>query len=69
MHVGCVGISHESAAAFGDDFRFYRAITGDGDVNDPDDVAAVLTEVTRAMPADAAVRTTSFGGFPTGGQG
>ena len=51
--------AHESAAAFGDDIRFYRAITGT-DVNDPDDVAAVLTEVTRAMPADAAVRTTSF---------
>ena len=59
MHVGCVGISHESAVAFGDDIRFYRAITGT-DVNDPDDVAAVLTEVTRAMPADVAVRTTSF---------
>ena len=27
MHVGCVGISHESAAAFGDDIRFYRAVT------------------------------------------
>ena len=59
MHVGCVGISHESAAAFGDDIRFYRAITGT-DVNDPDDVATVLDEVTRGMPADAAARTTSF---------
>ena len=59
MHVGCVGISHESAAVFGDDIRFYRAVTGT-DVNDPDDVATVLDEVTRGMPADAAVRTTSF---------
>ncbi len=59
MHVGCVGISHESAAVFGDDIRFYRAVTGT-DVNDPDDVATVLDEVTRGMPADAAARTTSF---------
>jgi HD-GYP domain-containing protein (c-di-GMP phosphodiesterase class II)/DNA-binding CsgD family transcriptional regulator len=40
-HLGCVGISHEAAAMFGDDIGFYRAITR----TDPSDPEAVLTAV------------------------
>jgi HD-GYP domain-containing protein (c-di-GMP phosphodiesterase class II) len=60
MHVGCVGVAHESAAAFGDDLALNRAVART-DVGDPDDVMVTfLPELTRGMPEDVAARATSF---------
>jgi HD-GYP domain-containing protein (c-di-GMP phosphodiesterase class II) len=60
MHVGCVGVAHESTAAFGDDIALNRAVART-DVGDPDDIVATfLPELTRGMSADRAAAATSF---------
>jgi HD-GYP domain-containing protein (c-di-GMP phosphodiesterase class II)/DNA-binding CsgD family transcriptional regulator len=60
MHVGCVGVAHESAVAFGDDIALNRAVARTN-VADPDDVIhTFLPELTRGMPPDVAARATSF---------
>jgi HD-GYP domain-containing protein (c-di-GMP phosphodiesterase class II)/DNA-binding CsgD family transcriptional regulator len=60
MHVGCVGVAHESAAAFGDDIALNRAVARTN-LGDPGDlVATFLPELTRGMPSDVAARATSF---------
>ena len=52
MHVGCVGVAHESAAAFGDDIALNRAVSSTN-LADPEDIAAtLLPELTRGMPPD-----------------
>ncbi|MDX6555831.1 MAG: hypothetical protein QOD86_2026 [Miltoncostaeaceae bacterium] len=51
MHVGCVALSHESAAAIGDEYAVGRA-SSLANVADPEDVAATLMpELTRGMSA------------------
>ena len=60
MHVGCVGVAHEAAAAFGDDLALNRAVARTN-LGDPDDVVATfLPELTRGMPSDVAARATSL---------
>lgn len=60
MHVGCVGVAHEAAAAFGDDLALNRAVarTNLGDPNDL--VTTLLPELTRGMRSDTATRATAF---------
>ncbi len=51
MHVGCVAVAHESAAAFGDDIALNRAVARTN-LADPDDIAATFVpELTRGMAA------------------
>ena len=59
MHVGCVAVAHESAAAFGDDIALNRAVarTNMGDRNA---AALLLPELTRGMAPDAAARAAAF---------
>ncbi len=60
MHVGCVALSHESAAAIGDEFAVGRA-SSLANVADPADVAATLMpELTRGMSAPARGRITAW---------
>lgn len=60
MHVGCVGVAHEAAAAFGDDLALNRAVARTN-LADPDDlVATLLPELTRGMSGGAAARARAF---------
>ena len=60
MHIGCVGVAHESAGAFGDDIALNRAVARTNFAR-PDEVAATLIpELTRGMPSDMATRATAF---------
>jgi HD-GYP domain-containing protein (c-di-GMP phosphodiesterase class II) len=60
MHVGCVSVAHESAAAFGDDLALNRAVARTN-FADPGDVAATLVpELTRGMPSEVARRAAAF---------
>ena len=60
MHVGCVAVAHESAAAFGDDIALNRAVARTN-VADRSDVAATfLPELTRDLAPDVAARATAF---------
>ncbi|MEY2478820.1 MAG: hypothetical protein QOG87_4135 [Actinomycetota bacterium] len=55
MHIGCLGVAHESMLAFGDDLALNRAVARTN-MADPQELADVLLpEMTRGMaPADAA---------------
>ncbi|MGH9222877.1 MAG: HD domain-containing phosphohydrolase [Acidimicrobiales bacterium] len=56
MHVGCVGVAHEAAVAFGDDIGLARAISRTN-LGDPADVAATLIPaITRGLSAGARAR-------------
>lgn len=60
MHVGCVGVAHEAAAAFGDDLALNRAVAHTN-LGDPDDlVLTLLPELTRGMPPELAKRAATF---------
>lgn len=60
MHIGCVAVAHESAAAFGDDIALNRAVARTN-LADPDDVAVTLVpEMTRGMPPEVAARARAF---------
>ena len=59
MHVGCVAVAHESAAAFGDDIALFRALSRTN-MGDPDAAALLLPELTRGMPPDMASRANAF---------
>ena len=60
MHVGCVGVAHEAAMAFGDDPALYRAVARTNLADPQDMVLTFLPELTRGMsPVDAA-RARSF---------
>src|SRR3712207_1191284 len=59
MHIGCVAVAHESAAAFGDDIALFGAIARTN-MGDPNAAATLLPELTRAMPPDVAARTSAF---------
>jgi hypothetical protein len=59
MHVGCIGVAHESAATFGDDIALNRAVSRTNFAR-PDDVAAtLLPELTRDMTSEAARSSSS----------
>jgi HD-GYP domain-containing protein (c-di-GMP phosphodiesterase class II)/DNA-binding CsgD family transcriptional regulator len=56
MHVGCISMAHESAAAFGDELAMTRAVALT-DLGDPDDIGITLIpELTRGMTPAAAAR-------------
>jgi len=60
MHVGCVAVAHEAAAAFGDDIALNRAVSRTN-FGDPGDVVITLVpELTRGMPPDVAARASAF---------
>ena len=60
MHIGCVGVAHESAAAFGDDIALNRAVARTN-LADPNDLTTtLLPELTRGMPRDVARRAAAF---------
>ena len=60
LHIGCVAVAHESAAAFGDDIALNRAVAR-SNLADPDDIAATFVpELTRAMAPDVAARAQAF---------
>ena len=60
MHVGCVGVAHESAAAFGDDIALNRAVARTNMADPGDVVATLLPEMTRGMTPEAAARASAF---------
>ena len=60
VHVGCTALSHESAAAFGDDLALMRAVASTN-VADPKDVEGTLVpELTRGMDPARASAVASF---------
>src|SRR5918999_2530674 len=59
MHVGCVGVAHESAAAFGDDIALNRAVARTN-MGDPDAAVKLLPALTRGMTPDGAARASAF---------
>jgi HD-GYP domain-containing protein (c-di-GMP phosphodiesterase class II) len=60
MHLGCVAVAHESAAAFGDDIALNRAVAR-SNLADPNDIEATLVpELTRQMAPDVAARAQAF---------
>jgi HD-GYP domain-containing protein (c-di-GMP phosphodiesterase class II) len=60
MHVGCVGVAHESAAAFGDDLALNRAVARTNFADSGDVAATLIPELTRGMPPVAARRAAAF---------
>ena len=60
MHVGCISMAHETAAALGDDLAVNRAVTLT-DLGDPDDFGRTLIpELTRGMTAAERSRVTEY---------
>jgi HD-GYP domain-containing protein (c-di-GMP phosphodiesterase class II)/DNA-binding CsgD family transcriptional regulator len=60
MHVGCVSVAHEAAAAFGDDIALNRAVARTN-FGDPRDVERTLIpEMTREMAPAARQRAAAF---------
>ncbi len=60
MHVGCISMAHETAAAFGDELAVTRAVSRT-DLGDPGDVKRTLIpELTRGMSAAARVRVVQY---------
>lgn len=60
MHVGCISMAHETAAAFGDELAVTRAVALT-DLGDPDDVGRTLIpELTRGMSPAARARVTQY---------
>ena len=60
LHIGCVAVAHESAAAFGDDIALNRAVARTN-LADPNDILATFVpEVTRGMAPNMAVRARAF---------
>jgi len=60
LHVGCVAVAHESAAAFGDDLALNRAVAR-SNLADPNDIeATLLPEMTRGMQPAVATRARAF---------
>ena len=60
LHLGCVAVAHESAAAFGDDIALNRAVAR-SNLADPDDISATLVpELIRGMAPDVAARAQAF---------
>ena len=51
MHVGCVGVAHESAVAFGDDMALNRAVARTK-LADPDDVIHLFDRLTEPALGD-----------------
>ena len=60
MHIGCVGVAHESAAAFGDDLALNRAVAHTNLADPEDIVGTFLPRVTRGMTDEMAAQVTSF---------
>ncbi len=60
MHVGCVGVAHESAAAFGDDIALNRAVARTNMADPGDVVATLLPEMTWGMTPEVAARASAF---------
>ncbi|WP_421120016.1 HD domain-containing phosphohydrolase [Aquihabitans daechungensis] len=60
MHVGCVAVAHESAAAVGDDIALNRALSRTN-LGDPGDIETTLVPMlTKDMPVDVAERARAF---------
>ena len=60
LHVGCVAVAHESAAAFGDDIALNRAVARTN-LADPNDIMVTFVpEMTRGMTPHAAARARAF---------
>ena len=60
MHVGCVAVAHESAAAVGDDIALNRAVSRTN-LGDPADIETTFVPVlTRGMPVELAERARAF---------
>ncbi|HEY5880020.1 MAG TPA: hypothetical protein VIU11_14005, partial [Nakamurella sp.] len=60
MHIGCVGVAHESASAFGDDLALNRAVAHT-DIADPNDVVATfLPRLTSGMTGAMTAQVTAF---------
>ena len=60
MHIGCVGVAHESAAAFGDDLALNRAVAHTNLADPADIIGTFLPRVTRGMTDEMAAQVTSF---------
>ena len=60
LHVGCVAVAHESAAAFGDDIALNRAVARTNLADPNDIVATFVPEVTRGMAPNMAARARAF---------
>lgn len=62
MHMGCSALSHETAAAFGDD-RVFMSAVAKTNVADPGDIAGtLLPELTRGMSAAERSRVEDYTG-------
>jgi HD-GYP domain-containing protein (c-di-GMP phosphodiesterase class II) len=59
MHVGCGALSHETAAAWGDD-RVVMSAVAKTNVADPAEVAALLPELTRGMGSEERSRVEHY---------
>jgi HD-GYP domain-containing protein (c-di-GMP phosphodiesterase class II)/DNA-binding CsgD family transcriptional regulator len=60
MHVGCISMSHETAAAFGDELAVTRAVSKT-DLGDPEDLGRTLIpELTEGMTAAARARVIEY---------
>ncbi len=60
MHVGCLAVAHEAAAAFGDDLAFNRAVSRTNLADPGDVVRTFLPTMTAGMPSAVAARTEAF---------
>ncbi len=60
LHIGCVAVAHESAAAFGDDIALNRAVAR-SNLAEPDDIVSTfLPELTRQLAPNMAARARAF---------
>lgn len=60
MHIGCVGVAHEAASAFGDDLALNRAVAHT-DITDPNDIVATfLPRMTIGMTSEMTAQVTAF---------
>jgi HD-GYP domain-containing protein (c-di-GMP phosphodiesterase class II) len=60
MHVGCVAVAHESAAAFGDDIALNRAVARTNMADPADIVATLLPALTSGMAPAVAAQLSAF---------
>jgi response regulator RpfG family c-di-GMP phosphodiesterase len=60
MHLGCVAVAHEAAAAFGDDIALNRAVARTNFADASDVAATLVPEMTRHMAPDMRARAAEF---------
>lgn len=60
MHVGCVAVAHEAAAAFGDDIALNRAVARTNFADERDVAVTLVPELTRDMAPDIRARAAEF---------